>query len=167
VGLVWAGATHHADDRNRSAPLASLSRLFDEDAHWVSLQKQPRDDEPRRLAAAGVAGYGADLADFADTAALIDRLDLVITVDTAVAHLAGALGKPVWIMLPFSPDWRWMLGRADSPWHRSARLFRQPAPGDWAAVTDQAAGELARFRQAWRTRGAVLGPGEATPLLRR
>jgi hypothetical protein len=82
------------------------------------------------------------MTDYAETAALIENLDLVITVDTSVAHLAGALGKPVWILLPHAPDWRWMLGRSDSPWYPSARLFRQPAPGDWSSVLAQAMGAL-------------------------
>ena len=82
----------------------------------------------------GIRYFGDELADFSDTAALVHLMDLVITVDTSVAHLAGALGKEVWILLPFSPDWRWLLGRSDSPWYRSARLFRQPKIGDWDSV---------------------------------
>ena len=84
------------------------------------------------------------LGDFADTAALIEALDRVISVDTSVAHLAGALGKPVWILLPFCPDWRWLTGRDDSPWYPSARLFRQGAPGDWQGVIGRVAGALAK-----------------------
>jgi ADP-heptose:LPS heptosyltransferase len=86
------------------------------------------------------------VSDFADTAALIAGLDLVIAADTAVAHLAGALGRPVWIMLPHAPDWRWLLGRGDSPWYASARLFRQERPGDWAGVIGRIAAELAADR---------------------
>jgi hypothetical protein len=83
------------------------------------------------------------MIDYAETAALIENLDLVITVDTSVAHLAGAMGKPVWIMLPFAPDWRWLLNRCDSPWYRSARLFRQPSAGDWTSVLSRVMQELA------------------------
>ena len=86
---------------------------------------------------------GRDFDDFADTAAAVALVDLVISVDTSVAHLAGALGKPVWVLLPFCPDWRWLIERDDSPWYPSARLFRQPRIGDWDAVTAQVARELA------------------------
>jgi ADP-heptose:LPS heptosyltransferase len=145
VGLAWAGAAPHPDDRNRSAPLARLAPLLATDVEWISLQKDLRDGDAERLAAAGIALQGEALSDFAETAALVACLDLVIAVDTAVAHLAGALGKPVWIMLPFSPDWRWMLERSDSPWYGAARLFRQPAPGDLDAVIERIVRELAWF----------------------
>jgi ADP-heptose:LPS heptosyltransferase len=85
------------------------------------------------------------IGDYADTAALVSQLDLVISVDTSVAHLAGALGRPVWLLLPCAPDWRWLLGRADSPWYPTMRLFRQPQPGDWKAVIDQVERELGRI----------------------
>ena len=94
----------------------------------------------------GSSFLGHELADFADTAALVAQCDLVISADTSIAHLAGALGKPVWILLPYIPDWRWMLGRADSPWYPSARLFRQPSRGDWASVIEAVKGELAHVR---------------------
>ena len=86
--------------------------------------------------------FGDELADFRDTAALVALMDVVITVDTAVAHVAGAMGKPVWLLLPYSPDWRWLLGRDDSPWYPSARLFRQPAIGQWEPVLERVAREL-------------------------
>ena len=86
--------------------------------------------------------YTEDIKDFSDTAAFIENLDLVISVDTAVAHLAGALGKPVWTLLPFAPDWRWLLNRDDSPWYPTMRLFRQPSPGDWKSVINQVLKEL-------------------------
>jgi ADP-heptose:LPS heptosyltransferase len=82
------------------------------------------------------------MTDYAETAALVANLDLVVTVDTSVAHLAGALGRPALVLLPFAPDWRWMLGRCDSPWYRSLRLFRQPEPGDWSSVLREVMGEL-------------------------
>jgi ADP-heptose:LPS heptosyltransferase len=90
--------------------------------------------------------YTSELGDFSDTAGLIGNLDLVISVDTAVVHLAGAMGKRVWTLLPYAPDWRWLLGREDSPWYPTMRLFRQPAPGDWQAVIAQVAASLSGYR---------------------
>lgn len=142
VGLVWSGNRDHPNDRNRSIPLARFARLVDGEADFVGLQTEVRAaDEP---ALRYILMADADNRDFADTAALIALMDLVVTVDTSVAHLAGAMGKPVWILLPHDPDWRWMLGRDDSPWYPTARLFRQPAPGDWDRVLDRVAGELSQ-----------------------
>jgi ADP-heptose:LPS heptosyltransferase len=124
----------HANDANRSAPLVGLLPLFQQGDVWVSLQKEMRDADRAALGAADIMDMSAELGDFADTAALIANLDLVITVDTSVAHLAGALGKPSWVMLPFAPDFRWLLDREDSPWYPNMRLFRQGRAGDWDDV---------------------------------
>jgi predicted O-linked N-acetylglucosamine transferase (SPINDLY family)/ADP-heptose:LPS heptosyltransferase len=135
VGLVWAGSPQHRNDRNRSIALEQLAPLLGRTGvRWFSLQVGERAADLARLPAAGIVDLSARLTDFAESAAAIAALDLVIAVDTAVAHLAGALGKPVWVMLPFVPDWRWLLGRDDSPWYPTARLFRQPAHRDWESV---------------------------------
>jgi tetratricopeptide (TPR) repeat protein len=133
VGLVWRGSSAHQDDRNRSCPPALLRRLLAlSGARFFSLQK---DVDAGELAAIGpVQDLAPMLGDFADTAAAVACLDLVLTVDTAVAHLAGAMGKPVWVMLPFVPDWRWGLEGESTPWYPNARLFRQAHPGDWDGV---------------------------------
>jgi tetratricopeptide (TPR) repeat protein len=145
VGLVWAGNAAHKNDRNRSIDLARLAPLFDvADAAFLSLQRDLRPGDAAILNAhANVTHLGCQLADFVDTAAAVACLDVVITADTSMAHLAGAMGKPVWILLPFSPDWRWLLNRADSPWYPTAKLFRQPSLGDWDSVVAQVRTELA------------------------
>ena len=143
VGIVWSGAAYHLDDRNRSITIGRLAPLLSPKIDWVCLQNHLRPGDGEALETLPqVAYHGEGLKTFADTAALIDLLDLVICVDTSVAHLAGAMGKPVWILLPFSPDWRWRLDRTDSPWHPTARLFRQLAPGDWASVLKRVGREL-------------------------
>ena len=135
IGLVWSGRITHHNDANRSIPLEQLATLTKHPAHWISLQKDIRtSDEPVLVATPGMHRYGELLTDFADTAALVMNLDLVITVDTAVAHLAGALGRPVWILLPHVADWRWLRNRSDSPWYPTARLWRQPEHGAWRPV---------------------------------
>jgi hypothetical protein len=132
VGLAWAGRPTHANDGRRSLGLAALRCLAEvPGVSWVSLQKGPAATQAPDFPAPAFSSPGEALRDFADTAALIANLDLVIAVDTAVAHLAGALGRPVWVLLPHAPDWRWLLAREDSPWYPTARLFRQPAPGAW------------------------------------
>jgi hypothetical protein len=136
VGIVWQGRPTQRDDRKRSVTLPMLQPLFDAPGIvWVSLQKG---EAARTAQCPGAAcppvDLTAELADFADTAALIASLDLVIAVDTAVAHLAGALGMPVWILLHRHADWRWHLDRPDSPWYPTARLFRQERPGEWSPV---------------------------------
>jgi tetratricopeptide (TPR) repeat protein len=132
VGLAWAGSPRHINDRNRSLPLATLAPLFAIDGiAWVSLQVGPG---AAAAAAAPLLDPSARLGDFLDTAALVSGLDLVISVDTAVAHLAGALGVPVWLMLPVGNDWRWQLNRDDTRWYPTMRLFRQQAFNTWEPV---------------------------------
>jgi tetratricopeptide (TPR) repeat protein len=142
IGLALSGNATHKNDRERSLPADQLAPLCD-DAEWFIIQKELRNaGELTFSRLPGVRYVGDELGDFADTAALIANLDLVISVDTAVAHLAGALGKPVWVLLPANPDWRWQLERGDSPWYPSARLFRQPMPGDWDQVIQAVARAL-------------------------
>jgi tetratricopeptide (TPR) repeat protein len=137
VGLVWSGNPNHGNDHNRSVPLRALLRLFDVDAAFVNLQKDARPEDKALLEQTGIVDLTAGLSDFAETAALVSCLDLVISVDTSVAHLAGALERPTWIMLPYSPDFRWLLDRDDSPWYPTVRLFRQTATRDWNEVIDR------------------------------
>jgi len=143
IGLVWSGAPGHRNDRNRSIPLEALLPLLEAAADCYSLQKECRDADRELLLREGrIRDYSGEILDFADTAGLVSQLDLVITVDTSVAHLAGALGKEVWILLPYSPDYRWAVDREDCPWYPTARLFRQGARGDWAGVIGRVGAEL-------------------------
>jgi len=138
AGLVWSGSTIHTNDRNRSVSLGVFNSLLELPVEFHSLQKEYREQDSILLGGlAKLKDHQQELADFADTAALISEMDLVISVDTSVAHLAGALGKEVWILLPFTADYRWLLDRMDSPWYPTATLFRQPARGDWVGVIDQ------------------------------
>ncbi len=136
VGLVWCGRTDHTNDHNRSIPLARLAPVLSvPGVSFVSLQRETRDSDLAEFARwPNLTRFDDALADFADTAAAIAQLDLVIAVDTAVAHLAGALNQPLWLLLSHIQDWRWFVGRSDSPWYPSARLFRQTTPGDWQSV---------------------------------
>jgi tetratricopeptide (TPR) repeat protein len=143
VGLVWSGDPSHMNDETRSIPLRTLSRILDVDADFVSLQKAPRPSDAAVLRErSDILDLTAELTDFTDTAALIACLDLVITVDTSVAHLAGALGRPTWILLPWTPDYRWLLDRDDSPWYPSVRLFRQTETREYESVLDRVRDEL-------------------------
>ncbi|MBF0153496.1 MAG: hypothetical protein HQL64_07135 [Magnetococcales bacterium] len=146
VGVVWAGRSTHAHDHRRSLPLALICRLGQvADVTLVSLQLPT---PPQETLPAGVLDISDALPDFAATAAAMLALDLIVTVDTAVAHLAGALGRPVWTLLSSIPDWRWLLERDDSPWYPSMRLFRQRTPGDWSEVMDRVAAELQHWTPA-------------------
>jgi len=145
VALVWAGQARHANDRNRSIDLKLLEPLFaSEGVSFVSVQRDLRGGDAARLAEFGITDFGPWLADMTDTAAVLALADLLISVDTSVVHLAGALGREAWIVLPFAPDWRWTLTNERSPWYPQARLFRQRAPGDWPNV-------IATVRDALRT----------------
>jgi cytochrome c-type biogenesis protein CcmH/NrfG len=148
VGLAWLGNPTHPNDRNRSIPLSAMASIFRgrEGIGFFSLKPEmPAADAAFLTTVPELVNLGPQLTSFADTAAVIAQLDLVIAVDTSVAHLAGALGKPVWILLPFSPDWRWFLDRDDSPWYPSAKLFRQPKTGDWTSVISRVATEVENF----------------------
>jgi FkbM family methyltransferase len=143
IGLVWSGRADHRNDRNRSIELQTLLPLLGAGADWFCLQKEIRAADRAAFEQSGrIAFFGDELDDFSDTAALVDLMDLVITVDTSVAHLAGAMAKPVWVLLPFSPDWRWLLERDDSPWYPGARLFRQAEIGNWQHVIERVGREL-------------------------
>jgi hypothetical protein len=143
IGLAWSGRPTHPNDRRRSLPLAGLAPIAGTaGASFVSLQKPvPQSDAASLSLFPGLADIAGD---FGETAAMIANLDLVITVDTAMGHLAGALGKPVWILLSKAADWRWLLERSDSPWYPTARLFRQKNPGDWGPVVAEVAAALAQ-----------------------
>jgi tetratricopeptide (TPR) repeat protein len=143
VGLVWSGNPKHDNDRNRSIRLRTLARLLDVDATFVSLQKDLRpDDRAALLERPDIVDLTAHLSDFAETAALVSCLDLVIAADTSVAHLAAALGCPTWVLLPYTPDYRWLLDRDDSPWYPTVRLFRQTASREYESVLDSVRAEL-------------------------
>ena len=143
IGLVWSGNPQHWNDRNRSIPLQTVSRIIVPGATFISLQKDPRPEDKAVLCGrTDMIDLTDHLTDFAETAALISCLDLVITVDTSVAHLAAALGCRTWILLPHVPDWRWLLGRDDSPWYPTARLFRQTATRNYQDVLDRIRTEL-------------------------
>ena len=146
IGIVWSGSPELNNDYHRSIALARFAALLPPRQRSYSLQKDVRESDAQALRdLPAVIHFGSELHDYGDTAALIANLDLVISVDTSVAHLAGAMGKPVWILLPFLPDYRWLTGRDDSPWYPTARLFRQTEAGDWDTV-------FAQVRQALHNR---------------
>jgi tetratricopeptide (TPR) repeat protein len=174
IGLVWAGNPGHKDDRNRSCPLnllEPLSRI--PGVALYGLQKNWGDQSENQAQTLRIDNLGGLLTDFSITAGVIANLDLIISVDTAVAHLAGAMGKPVWVLLPFVPDWRWLMEREDTPWYPTARLFRHKRPGDWQEVIDRVAaevgamaalrsGEGARHRQVEKSGEAASSQARAT-----
>jgi tetratricopeptide (TPR) repeat protein len=149
IGIAWGGNPRHVNDLRRSLPVAAMAPLFRlPHLQWFSLQVgdravELRDAAPEMLPAGGIMDLAPMLTDFAETAAVVSRLDLLITADTGVAHLAGGLGKPVWVMLPRSPDWRWLAAGSRSPWYPTMRLFRQDAACSWPAVVAAVADALA------------------------
>jgi len=144
IGLAWSGSTFHINDAQRSIALRSLRGLLELDGfEFIALQNSVREQDREALAVARSLRYvGATIQDLEDTAALTSLCDLVISVDTSTVHVAGALGKPVWVLLPFVPDWRWLLHREDSPWYPSAKLFRQTQRGRWDDVLNRVIGDL-------------------------
>ncbi|MDQ0504134.1 tetratricopeptide repeat protein [Xanthobacter agilis] len=147
VGIVWAGRPTHGNDLNRSMPLEALTPLGEmEGVALISLQMGAAMAQvAHHYGPAPLMNLGAEIADFTDTMAILHLLDHVVAVDTSIVHLAGAMGRPVSVLLPFAPDWRWMRDRDDSPWYPTARLFRQPAPGDWAEPVRRVCAQVARL----------------------
>ena len=149
VGFSWSGRRDAWLNTHKGMPFAEMLSLIRSNPsyEWINLQIDATPEEAAELSAAGVTMYPGSITSFADTAALLMHLDVVLSVDTAIAHLAGALGRPTWIMLNwFATDWRWLLNRDDSPWYSTARLFRQPAMGDWASVTKKVSQYLSWFK---------------------
>jgi len=140
VGFCWSGRRDTWINRHKGMPFETMLALIQRnpDYKWINLQCDCTVEEETKLIEAGVTAYPGMIRSFADTAALVHHLDVVLSVDTAIAHLAGALGRPVWVMLSqFALDWRWLLNRDSSPWYTTARLFRQPVMGDWSTVTER------------------------------
>ena len=144
IGLVWAGRAEHGNDFNRSCSLQSLAPLLRmEKTAFISLQIGPAQAEiGRYFGSAPLINIGAEIEDFTDTMAILDGLNRLVAVDTGVAHLAGAMGIPTSILLPYAPDWRWLLNRTDSPWYPSVTLHRQEKPGDWESAVRKAIGVI-------------------------
>lgn len=149
VGFAWSGRRDSWLNQHKGMPFETMLALIKQcpEYEWINLQCDVTPEEEAELVAAGVVSYPGTITSFADTAALIMNLDVVLSVDTAIAHLSGALGRPTWVMLQkFGVDWRWLLNRDDSPWYSTARLFRQPEFDDWASVTNKIAQYLSWFK---------------------
>jgi tetratricopeptide (TPR) repeat protein len=145
IGLAWSGNPQHDNDLNRSLALSELVAHLPPGFEYHSLQKEIRDADASALDAAGIRRHEQALLDFSETAALCQLMDVVISVDTSVAHLAAALGRPTWLLLPYSPDWRWLLDRDDSPWYASMRLYRQSSDRQYAPVLQRVAQDLMKL----------------------
>jgi tetratricopeptide (TPR) repeat protein len=146
IAFAWSGNAAHVNDRNRSLSFARFASMLAGDASFISVQRDVRAEDAADLAAAAhVTHLGGELEDFGDTVAVLALCDLLIAVDTSVVHLAGAMGRPVWVLVPFAPDFRWTRDGDTTPWYPAARLFRQPSPGDWDSVIARVRGALAHF----------------------
>ena len=150
IGLVWSGNSTHHNDRNRSISLKTLLPFLPDGIQYVSLQKElPQQDKSAMQSTSKIIHFGEELREWSQTAALCSCMDLVISVDTAVAHLSGALGKDCWVLIPYIPDWRWMLDRSDTPWYSSLLLFRQQEAGKWYSVLDEIKARLIELRSSF------------------
>lgn len=150
VCLVWAGRPTHLNDANRSMSLEALAPLARPDITFLSIQKGPTEAAAQSPPAGmNLVSLSADIQDFEDTAAILTLADLLISVDSSPVHLAGALGRPAWVMVPSVPDWRWLLGREDTPWYPSVRIIRQSSAGDWAELVERLARNLGDWRAAF------------------
>ncbi len=146
VGLVWSGDPRHQNDKQRSIPLVELMASLPRGFEYVSLQSDIRESDRKALKDNGrLVHFGSELKDFSDTAALCAQVDVVVCVDTSVAHLSGALGKPTFLMLPYNPDWRWLLERTDSPWYPTMQLYRQSQLGSWHSVLEKVSADLLKI----------------------
>ena len=149
VGFCWSGRKDSWINQHKALPFNCMLQLIEKNPNyeWINLQIDCDSDESAQLSKLGVSLFPGTIGSWADTAALIQNLDVVVGVDTAVSHLSGALGRPTWIMLNnYAVDWRWLLGQDSSPWYPSARLFRQPTMGDWQSVTDKIHQYLSWFK---------------------
>jgi hypothetical protein len=140
IGLAWSGNPHHSNDHIRSVPLALWMDHLPDEFEYICLQNEIREADRQILrSCAKIKTIDSNLT---DTAALMDTLDLVVSVDTSLAHLSGAMGRKTWILLAFLPDWRWLVDRRDSPWYPTATLYRQPVAGDWDSVVAEVKKDL-------------------------
>jgi ADP-heptose:LPS heptosyltransferase len=147
IGLACSGNPEFKNDRNRSIPLGKFAPLISDKYRFYLIQKGIRAEDEIFLANTPTLQYlGNQLSDFDDTAACVAQMDIIISVDTSLVHLAGALGKPVWVLLPWAPEWRWLLDREDSPWYPTARLFRQQTMGDWAGAIERVVNALNTYQ---------------------
>jgi len=147
IGLAWAGNPAHTNAHNRDVLLAELMRVLPDTFQFVSLQKDLSTSDMTLLSDnRHILNFTDELRDFADTAALCECMRVVISVDTSVAHLSGALGKDTWILCPFNPDWRWLLQRSDSPWYPTVRVYRQSTPGTWTTVLERVRDDFRSLR---------------------